>query len=99
MLAQFLGLPHGFDLLEGNVDVMDNPPTHELEMLGAHIGPFIQGSSCNPPPSWGMLLELHALAIHYIHQAWHILPSPSPQVLVDPSHGPLGLQPLDFRVV
>jgi hypothetical protein len=35
MLARFSGLPHGFDLLEGNVHVMDNPPIHELEMLGA----------------------------------------------------------------
>ncbi len=38
MLVGFLGLPHGFDLLEGNVHAMDNPPTHDLEMLGAQVG-------------------------------------------------------------
>jgi hypothetical protein len=30
MLARFLGLPHGFDLLEGNAHAMDSLPTHEL---------------------------------------------------------------------
>jgi len=58
MLAGFSKLPHGFDLLEGNVHAMDNPPTHEPEMLSAQVGPFIQGSSCDLPPLWGMLLEL-----------------------------------------
>jgi len=60
MLIRFLGLPHGFDLLEGNVHVMDNPSTHEMEMSGAQVGPFIQGSSCDLPPSWGTLLEFQA---------------------------------------
>jgi hypothetical protein len=32
MLIGFSKLPHGFDLLEGNVHAMDSPPTHELEM-------------------------------------------------------------------
>jgi len=59
MLIGFSRLPHGFDLLEGNVHAMDNPPTHhELEMPSAQVGPFIEGSSCDPPPSWGMLSEL-----------------------------------------
>jgi hypothetical protein len=35
MLVGFLVFFHGFDLLEGNVHVMDSPPTHELEMPGA----------------------------------------------------------------
>jgi hypothetical protein len=35
MLIGFSGLPHGFDLLEGNVHDMDSPPIHELKMLGA----------------------------------------------------------------
>jgi hypothetical protein len=35
MLVGFLGLPHGFDLLESNVHAMDSPPIHELEMLSA----------------------------------------------------------------
>ncbi len=34
MLVGFSRFFHGFDLLEGNVHVMDSPPTHELEMLG-----------------------------------------------------------------
>ncbi len=35
LLIGFLELPHGFDLLEGNVHVMDNPPTHEMDILSA----------------------------------------------------------------
>jgi hypothetical protein len=27
---------------------------------------------------WGTMSKLQALARHYIHQAWHTLPSPSP---------------------
>jgi hypothetical protein len=41
MLAGFLRLLHGFDLSEGNVHAMNSPPTHELEILGAQVGPFI----------------------------------------------------------
>jgi hypothetical protein len=44
MLARVLGLPHGFDLLEGNVHAMNSPSTHELKMSNAQVGPFIQGS-------------------------------------------------------
>jgi hypothetical protein len=35
MLTGFLGLPRGFDLLEGNVNAMDSPLIHELEMSSA----------------------------------------------------------------
>ncbi len=55
-------------------------------------------SPLDPRPQWGKLIELQALASHYIHQAWHILPSPSPQSLVNLGNGPLGLNPLDPRV-
>ncbi len=55
MLARFLRLPHGFDLSKGNVHAMDSPPVHELKMSGAQVGPFIQGSSLDLPPSWGTL--------------------------------------------
>jgi len=75
----------------GNVHVMDSPPTHELEMPSAQVWAFIKGSSRDPPPLWGTMSKLQALAIHYIHQAWHTLPSPSPQILGDPSHGPPSL--------
>ncbi len=58
MLVGFSRLPHGFDLLESNVHAMDSLPAHELKMSGAQVGPFMQGSSHDPPPSWGMLSEL-----------------------------------------
>ncbi len=51
MSIGFSGLPHGFDLLEGKVHAMDSPPIHELKMLSAQVGPFIQGSSRDFPPS------------------------------------------------
>ncbi len=57
ILVGFSRLPHGFDFLEGNVHVMDSLPTHELEMLGVQVGPFMQGLSHDPPPSWGTLSE------------------------------------------
>ncbi len=47
----------------------------------------------------GMLSNLQAYAIHYIHQAWHTLPSPNPHVPIDTSYGPPGLWPLDSRVI
>jgi hypothetical protein len=96
MLTRFLGLPHGFDLLEGNVHVMDSSPAHELKMSNPQVGPFIQGSSHDLPPSWGTLSKLKALTKHYIHQAWHILPSPSPHVHVDPKPGDIMMVMLVF---
>jgi len=68
-LARFSRLPHGFDLLEGNAHAMDSPPTRELEMLSAQVGPFIQGSPHDSPPSWETLSKLQAPTKHYIHQA------------------------------
>jgi hypothetical protein len=44
-------------------------------------------------------LELQASVKHYIHQAWYTLPLISPHVPINPSHGPPGLQPLDFKVI
>lgn len=35
ILVKFSRLRHDFNLLEGNADVMDSHPIHELEMLGA----------------------------------------------------------------
>jgi hypothetical protein len=57
MLVGFSRLPHGFNLLEGNVRAMDSPPTHELKMPSAQVGPFIQGSSRDLPPSWRMMVR------------------------------------------
>jgi hypothetical protein len=53
----------------------------------------------DPKPPWGTLNELQASANHYIHQAQHPLLSPSPCSLVDVSNGPLGLSPLDTRII
>ncbi len=91
MLARFSRIPHGFNLLEGNIHVMDSPPTHELEMPNAHVGPFIQGLPCDPPPSWRMLSKFQTSARHYVHQAWQILLSPSLQLFVNLGHGPPSL--------
>jgi hypothetical protein len=41
MLTGFSRFPHGFDLLEGNVHIMDSPPIDELKMSSAQVGPFI----------------------------------------------------------
>jgi len=58
MLIGFSRLPHVFDLVEGNIHAMDSPLIHELDMPSAQVGPFIQGSSHDPPPSWGTLSKL-----------------------------------------
>ncbi len=56
-------------------------------------------SPLDPRPPWGTLIEFQALTNHYIHQAWHTLPSLSPQSLVNLGNGPPGLSPLDTRVI
>jgi len=61
--------------------------------------PIIPIFPMDPKPPWRILIELQTLANHYIHQAWHALPSPSPQSLVNFGNGPLGLNPLDTRVI
>jgi hypothetical protein len=53
----------------------------------------------DPNPPWGTLIKLQALATHFIHQVWHILPSLSPQTFADVSNGPFGLSPLDTEVI
>ncbi len=60
---------------------------------------LIQISTLDPNPPWGTLIKLQALAIHFIHQVWHLLPSLSPQTFVDVGNGPFGLNPLDTRVI
>jgi hypothetical protein len=41
MLVGFLGLPHGFELLEGNIHYQDVPPSGELMMLRPQGIPLI----------------------------------------------------------
>lgn len=47
----------------------------------------------------GTLLELEVVVNHHIHQVWHILPSPSPQLFMDAGNGPPRLNPLDTMVI
>ncbi len=61
--------------------------------------PIIPISPLDPRPPWATLIKLQALGSHYIHQAWNIMLSPSPQSLVNLGNGPLGLSPLNTRVI
>jgi hypothetical protein len=99
MLGGFSSLPHGLELLDGNVHDQDAPPNGELVMSRAHGILIILISPLDPRPPWSTLTELQASACHYIHQAWHILPSPNPQSLVNLGNGPPSLSPLDTRVI
>jgi hypothetical protein len=67
ILVGFLGFPHGYDLLEGNIHELDMPPNNELEMLGASGRPSIQAYPLDPTPPWGTLSKLQASTNHYIH--------------------------------
>jgi hypothetical protein len=58
MLVGFLGLPHGLELLEGNVHDQDAPPNGELAVLRLHGMPIILVFPLNPRPPWGTLTEL-----------------------------------------
>ncbi len=57
MLARFLSLPHGLELLEGNVHDQDEPPNGELAVSRPHRMPIILISPLNPRPPWGTLIE------------------------------------------
>jgi hypothetical protein len=65
MLARFSSLPHGLELLEGNVHDQDIPPNGELIVLRPHGMLVIQVFPLDPRPPWGTLTKLHALASHY----------------------------------
>ncbi len=49
-------------------------------------------------PQWGTLLDLQAMANHYI-QLSHTLPSPNPHIFVNVNNGPLKVNPLDTKVI
>jgi len=85
--------------LEGNVHDQDTPPNGELAMLGPHGMPIIPISLLDHGPPCSILIEFQALVSHYIHQAWHALPSPNPQSFMNLGNGPLGLNPLDTKVI
>jgi len=69
MLVGFSSLPHGLELLEGNVHDQDILPNGELTMLRPQWMLVIQVSPLDPRPPWGTLTKLHPLGSHYIHQA------------------------------
>ncbi len=50
MLVGFLGLPHGFELLEGNVHDQYAPPNGELVMPRAKEMPIIPIFPLDPQP-------------------------------------------------
>jgi hypothetical protein len=52
MLVRFLRLPHGFDLLEGNIHDQDKSLNIELEMLDVNWRPFIHAFPLDPIPPW-----------------------------------------------
>jgi hypothetical protein len=78
MLVGFFGLPHGFELFEGNIHDHDAPPNGELAMLRLTGMPIVLIYLLDPKPPWGTLTKLQASTSPYIHQAWHNLLSPNP---------------------
>jgi hypothetical protein len=63
-LVRFLGLPHGLELLEGNVYDQDAPSNGELAMSGLKGMPIILVFPLNPRPPWGTLTKLQASTDH-----------------------------------
>ncbi len=79
MLAKFSCLPHGLELLKGNIhDQNESPNNNELTMLGQMTLQLILISTLNPMSPWGTLLKLQTSSNSRIHLSWHILLSPSP---------------------
>jgi len=58
MSVGFSSLPHGFEILKGNIHNRDAPPNGELAMLVSQRISFIQDSTLDPKPSWGTLANL-----------------------------------------
>jgi hypothetical protein len=95
MLVRFLGLPHGFELLEGNIRDQYELPYGEWAMsrnaihLGSHIGSY---------PTMGHINQVTCIG-QLFYQVWHILLSPSSKTFVDVSNGLLGLSPSNTKVL
>jgi hypothetical protein len=53
----------------------------------------------DPKLPWGILTKFQASTNQYIYQAWHTLPSPSPQSFMNVGNGPPSLSPLDTKVI
>jgi hypothetical protein len=68
MLIGFSSLPHGFELLKGNIHDQDEPMSGELLMLISHGIPLIQASKLHSKPPRGTLTKLQALTNHFLHQ-------------------------------
>ncbi len=67
MLIKFLGLSHGFDLLESNIHDQNEPLGDELAM-SRHINPIHLKFHIGSQTTMGTLIKDQALANHYIHQ-------------------------------
>ncbi len=57
MLARFSSLPHGLELLKGNVHDQDAPPIGELAMSRPHGMLIIPIFPLDPRPPWGTLTK------------------------------------------
>ncbi len=77
---------------------MDAPSNGELAMSGPEWMPIIPISPLDPRPPWGTLTKFQTTTSCYIHDAWHNLPSPSSQSLINVGHGPPRSNPLDTRL-
>ncbi len=64
MLVGFSSLPHGLELLEGNIHA---PPNGELAMLGPKGMPIIPIFPLDPMSPSSTLTKLQTLTNHYIH--------------------------------
>jgi hypothetical protein len=69
MLDRFSSLPHGFELLKGNIHDQDVPLSGELMMSKPQRIPLISNFPLDPKSTWGTLTKFQTLASHYIHQA------------------------------
>jgi hypothetical protein len=82
-----------------NKRLATKPSNGELAMSRLEGMPIIPLFPLDLKLPWGILTKLQASTSHYIYQAWHILPSPSPQSFMNVGNGPPSLSPLDTKVI
>jgi hypothetical protein len=73
MLVGFSSLPHGLELLEGNIHDQYAPLNGELAVLGPHGTLIILVSPLDSRPPWGTLTKFQTLVSHYIHYLAHFV--------------------------
>jgi hypothetical protein len=99
MLVGFSSLPNGLKLFEGNHRDRGDPPNGELTMIIMNLTSGIPSLMLDPIPRWGTLSNLKTLVDVCIQKAWHTLPSPSLQIVVEIGNGPPKLNPLDTIII